>query len=326
MVLSEISNRLQHADCAQTPTLHNEDPEIAAQRKAVADCVEVLKTIGNIPASSIFTNLRVADSLGQGKTDIDIIIISGWKVSSLMVRNWSGKLNHDAEQDTFTIQSSQKVIQVENPVAEAERRAALLRTFLNQSGIALTDKQVIGRLLLTNTSLQDTTPEELIFNNSSVIRDFDAYCRSYINTWFWTFADPVIPSLLSGALSYTQLTNSHIALAKLGTFDVAFLTGGRKIVGDMQSNGVVNFSRKDVEEIQIEKKSLGITGRVKAAVGFFPEVACIMWRRGGKGWWFRDKHSTILVPYNENICFSIAGETQAALIPINEVYRIILSK
>ena len=279
-MLSQITNRIQHAENANAPTQHSDDPEIVAQRTAVLNCVNILKTSGKIPAASIFTNLRVADSLGQGKTDVDIIIVTGWKVQCLMVRNWSGKINHDKETDTFTIQNSNKVVHTENPIKEANRRAELIRTYLNQSGIALTSKQVSGRLVLTNSDIKDETENELIFNDASVIRNFDTFAESFIFTWFWTFADPIVHSWFTGALSYTQLTNSHIAFAKLGTFDVAFLTGGRKIVGDLQGNGVLPFQRKDVEEIEIQRKSIGIKGKIKASLGFFPEVACV--QKGSK--------------------------------------------
>jgi len=325
-MLTEITNRLQHADSANNPSQHDEDPEVIAQRQAVIDATTTIKTSGKVPASSVFRNLRVADSLGQGKTDIDIIIVSGWKINCLMVRNWSGTLDSDPETNNFTISTTSRVIQQENPIAEAQRRANLVRTFLNQSGIALKEKHVIGQLVLTNPTLTDNTTGHSIFNNSSVIRDIDQFSQSYINTWFWTFTDPVLPSFFSGAISYKQLTNIHLALAKLGTFDVAFLTGGRKIIGDFQANSLISFQRKDVEEIQIEKKSIGLTGKMKAAVGFFPEVACILWKRGGQGWIFRDKHSTILIPYNERLTFRIAGESQDALIPINEIHRIVISK
>lgn len=325
-MISQITNRIQHAENANAPTQHSDDPDVLAQRAAVLKCVNSLKSSGNIPAASIFMNLRVADSLGQGKTDVDVIIVSGWKVHCLMVRNWSGKINYDKETDTFTIQGGNKVVQSENPISEANRRAELVRTYLNQSGIALTSKQVSGRLVLTNSEIKDETENEMIFNDSTVIRDFDTFAESFVSTWFWTFADRIVHSWFTGALSYTQLTNSHIAFAKLGTFDVAFLTGGRKIVGDLQGSGVLPFQRKEVEEIEIQNKNIGIKGKLKASLGFFPEVACVLWRRGGKGWWFRDKHSTILIPYNQNVTFKIAGESQDAMIPINEIHRIIISK
>ena len=165
-----------------------------------------------------------------------------------------------------------------------------------------------------------------VFNDASVIRDIETFAESYINTWFWTFADPVLPALISGSISYSQLTNVHLALAKLGTFDVAFLTGGRKIVGDLVSNSNIPFTRSEVEEIEMEKVSLGIRGRIKSAIGFFPEVTCNLWKRGGKGWFFRSKHSSIMIPYNVTVPFRIAGEDQDALIPINEILRVVLSK
>jgi len=328
MVLSTLTDRLQHAEISSHPTQHSDDPEVIQQRLAVKNALEILKKYSNIPGSSIFSNLRVADSLGQGKTEIDIIIVSGWKIDCLMVRNWSGKITKDSEQDKFTIEDESKntIKQFDNPIKEAQRRANLVRTYLNQSGIALKDYHTVGRLVLTNIELLDLSDGMQVFNDSSVIRDIETYAESYVNTWFWTFADPVIPSLLSGSISYSQLTDIHLALAKLGTFDVAFLTGGRKIIGDFVSNSSVHFSRSEVEEIEIEKVSLGIIGRVKSAVGFFPEVTCKLYRRGGQGWFFRSKHSTILVPYNVTVPFRIAGENQEALIPIYEILRIVISK
>lgn len=328
MVISALTDRLQHADISNNPTQHSDDPEVIAQREAVKKALDKIKEYSNIPGSSVFSNLRVADSLGQGKTEIDIIIVSGWKIDCLMVRNWTGKITRDNDLDKFTIEDEARstIKQFENPIKEAQRRANLVRTYLNQSGIALKDYHTVGRLVLTNLELLDLSDGMQVFNDSSVIRDIETYAESFVNTWFWTFADPVIPSLFSGSISYTQLTNIHLALAKLGTFDVAFLTGGRKVIGDFVSNSNIHFSRTEVEEIEIETVSLGIIGRVKSAVGFFPEVTCKLYRRGGQGWFFRSKHSTILVPYNVTVPFRIAGESQDALIPIYEILRVVISK
>ena len=58
----------------------------------------------------------------------------------------------------------------------------LVRTYLNQSGIALTSKQVSGRLVLTSSEIKDETENEMIFNDASVIRDVDVFAKSFIFT------------------------------------------------------------------------------------------------------------------------------------------------
>jgi len=328
MVFSQLTDRLAHADIASNPTSHTDDPEVINQRLAIKQTVNLLKQNSKIPSSSIFSSLRVADSLGQGKTDIDIIIVSGWRIDCLLVHNWSGEINWDTKNDNFVIQDETKksLKQFENPIKEAHRRSMLVKTFLNQSSIAIKDYQITGRLVLTNEKLIDVTINMGIFNDSSVIRDISKFAESFINSWFWTITDPILPSIFSGSISYKQLTSIHLALAKLGTFDVAFLSGGRKLIGDYQQNSILNFDRNNVEEIEMKMKSLGITGRVKSLMGFFPEVSCILWRRDGQGWLFRARQSTILMPYNQTINFRINGESQDAQIPINEILKIIVSK
>ena len=159
MVFSALQDRLGHADLSSNPTNHSDDPETIAQRKAVKDTINTLKQYSNIPHSSIFSSLRVADSLGQGKTDIDIIIVSGWKIDCFMVRHWEGEISHDSETDMFTIESKsngqKSMKQIENPIKESQRRANLVRTYLNQSGIALKDYHAVGHLVLTNSELLD---------------------------------------------------------------------------------------------------------------------------------------------------------------------------
>ena len=157
MVFSALSDRIAHADLSSNPTQHSDDPEVGAQRTAGRETVSLLKQYSNIPHSSIFSALRVADSLGQGKTDVDIIIVSGWKIDCLMVRNWSGNISHDSETDKFTIEDekSKSIKQLDNPIKESQRRANLVRTYLNQSGIALKDYHAVGHLILTNTELKD---------------------------------------------------------------------------------------------------------------------------------------------------------------------------
>lgn len=192
MVFGQIVDRLNHADAAQSPTCHTDDPETIAHRELVSSTIQTLKTTGNIPSSSIFSNLRFADSLGQGKTSLDIIVVSGWRIDCFMVQNWSGRICRDESGDTFTVESSSKTKQIPDPISEANRRAALVRTYLQQSGVALKDKHVIGRLALLNSELEDGSENKTIFNNPTVIRDIKQFSVAYINSWFWTFADPLI--------------------------------------------------------------------------------------------------------------------------------------
>ena len=60
------------------------------------------------------------------------------------------------------------------------------------------------------------------------------FCRSLQKTWRQYLTDPLIPSLLSGALSYKQISASGAGMRKAGTWDKLNLTGGRTVDGDFK--------------------------------------------------------------------------------------------
>merc|ERR1712130_838199 len=95
-----------------------------------------------------------------------------------------------------------------------------------------------GHLVFTNAALE--LPEEVEKNQAVLVKEkIPQFCRSLQKTWRQYLTDPLIPSLLSGALSYKQISASGSGMKKAGTWDKLYLTGGRTVDGDFKGCAVL---------------------------------------------------------------------------------------
>ena len=102
-----------------------------------------------------------------------------------------------------------------------------------KTGATVSTSAIKAIVVFTNPDL--TLPEE-IEQNSCVLMaaKIPLFCRSLQKTWRQYLTDPLIPSLLSGALSYKQISASGSGMKKAGTWDKLYLTGGRTVDGDFK--------------------------------------------------------------------------------------------
>ena len=89
--------RLAAQDVVANPTKHEELPEVEAQRKAEDDFVNDLVNLGKIKQSQIKRRLRVSDTFGKGKRELQIVLTTDYNVFVFLgngqifklVKNWS---------------------------------------------------------------------------------------------------------------------------------------------------------------------------------------------------------------------------------------------
>ena len=114
-----------------------------------------------------------------------------------------------------------------------EQQTKLLHTHLVKTGATVQQKSIKGYVVFTHPELE--LAEEVESNTAVLIKSkIPQFCRALQKTWREYLTDPLIPSLLSGALSYKQLAASSVGFKKAGTWDKLNLTGGRSIDGDYQ--------------------------------------------------------------------------------------------
>ena len=102
-----------------------------------------------------------------------------------------------------------------------------------KTGATVSTSAIKAIVVFTNPDL--TLPEEIEQNSSVLMASkIPQFCRSLQKTWRQYLTDPLIPSLLSGALSYKQISASGSGMKKAGTWDKLYLTGGRTVDGDFK--------------------------------------------------------------------------------------------
>jgi hypothetical protein len=127
------------------------------------------------------------------------------------------------------------VKQIPSPLVEVEEQTKLLHSHLVKTGTVVKTGQIKGKLVFTNPELK--IPEEIEANGLVMMKnDIPKFCRGLQKTWTEYITAPLIPSLISGALSYNQISASSSGLRKAGTWDKLMLNGGRTLDGDYKVN------------------------------------------------------------------------------------------
>ena len=112
----------------------NFDPfSILAQRRAEADFVSKLISLGGVQASQIQRRLRLDDSFSQGKREVNVILTTDYTIYCFLIRNWKGNFSPGSDgkywierQET---EENVNVRQFPSPLVDAEQQVKLLHRF-----------------------------------------------------------------------------------------------------------------------------------------------------------------------------------------------------
>lgn len=328
-MLGGVKSRLAAVETAANPTSHTELDNVAAQRRAEADFVSKLISLGGVQASQIQRRLRLDDSFSQGKREVNVILTTDYTIYCFLIRNWKGNLSPGSD-GKFWIERQEteenvNVRQFPSPLVDAEQQVKLLHSHLMKTGATVSTSAIKAIVVFTNPDL--TLPEEIEENSSVLMASkIPQFCRSLQKTWRQYLTDPLIPSLISGALSYKQISASGSGMKKAGTWDKLYLTGGRTVDGDFKGCAILAFDRKDVSRLDFVHNRNTWIGTAKALIGATPSVSVQMHKRGvAPGWIYTNLHSTVEIPYNVDVNFHFAGEDSVAKVPANEIESVLLS-
>ncbi|XP_076812705.1 uncharacterized protein LOC143459430 [Clavelina lepadiformis] len=326
-----IKSRLVQAEQVANPVKHIEDLQRIAGRQGEEKVVGLFTTIGGVHESDIFQALRVPDEFQTRRFEIDLVVLCGYGLYCVEIKNWGGQLKvckdptyWEQRKVLDSSKSRSTQIQYFNPVSETKKKAEVLRNHLMRAGIYLSENNVFTRVVLTN---QSCDIDNRIQSDSCVVtpHKIEDFCSSFNRTLSDMLTDPFIPYFVRGQLSYSQMNQTRAALNQIGTWDILFLNGGKQLFGDLKGCTELSFNRKDIEEMNFSHNRNAIRASLLAVLGYVPTVTVRMFARGGAGWFTRATTASITVPYNLDISFRIAGETTDAKIPANDIDKIMLS-
>ena len=324
-----IANRLVQVQQAVSPPSHKDDQRHIAGRQAEEKVVQLLIKSGNVSSADLFRALRVPDEFQTRRHEIDLVLLNGCGLYCLEVKNWGGKVTPCKdplywEQTKVTDSFFSKQKQFHNPVKETEKKANVLRNHLLRAGIGLSEKKVFTRVLLTNERCE--LHEDIAEDLRVITHDkLDEFASSFNRTLTEMVTDPFIPYFFRGQLSYSQMDQIRAALSHIGTWDIVNLYGGKQLFGDYKGCSELSFNRKDVEEMSFVHQRNPTVASMWAVFGYAPTTTVMLYKRGGNGWFNRETTAAITIPYNLDIAFRIAGESNDAKVPANDIINIILS-
>ena len=330
----EISKRFEQANQAANPQEHLEEEHVKAGRNAELSFASSLRFKSGLDSSSVFCCLRIPDKYQARKREIDVVVLSVDGIFCIEVKCWSGTVTRSEDgskwiqtrtKQVSTNTFATKHIEHENSVTETETKARLLRDYLCRKEVYVSEKLFHSRVVFCNTNLE---LDEKISNNSTVVikpSDHDKFIESFSRGFLKSLPVVVVPSWISGKLSYSQLNQIRTILSSTGTWDVIHLNGGRELYGDFKECAGVSLDRQKCEAMVFSHQRSRTMGMAWALLGYTPQVSISLLERGGTGWLWNSYCASLKIPYNTDVVFRICGEEVDSKIPANDIERISIS-
>ncbi|XP_033886640.3 uncharacterized protein si:zfos-911d5.4 [Acipenser ruthenus] len=294
------------------------------------DFLTKLRKHGGLQKEAIFCNLRVPNQFQIGKEDIDLVLLTGRGVFCLDVKTWKGKvsvqehswhLNFTEETEHF---SNTSISQVADPIQVIKTKTKNLWNHLMRSGVCVRQSLFLSRVVFLNP---DCHMDPELQKSKEVVAhcDLDSFISSFKEGYLAWISDAVTPYLLSGHLSYRQLSDLSSVLQRTGTWDTVNLHGGQQLKGDYRGCQHIALNREETDQLEFTHQWNMSAGYLWAFLGYSPQVTVKMYRRGGQGWLWKPLSGTAIIPYNTHIVFRVCGEEADAKIPAKHIDTICLS-
>lgn len=329
----EIGKRLEQASQAANPQEHLEEEHVKAGRNAETSFAASLRLKCGLDNSSLFCCLRIPDRYQSRKREIDAVVVNADGIFCIEIKCWSGSVKCSEDKSKWIQTTTRKVstnsfatnhIEHENSVKETQTKARLLRDHLSRQDIYVTEKMFHNRVVFTNANVE---LDDTISKDPAVVKpsEHDKFIQSFSRGYLESLQDAIVPSWISGKLSYSQLTQIKTALSSTGTWDVIRLNGGRQLYGDFKGCPGISLDRQKCEAIVFSHQRSRTVGMTWALFGYSPQVSVSLLERGGKGWLWDAYYASSKIPYNTDVVFRICGEEVDSKIPANDIERISIS-
>eukprot|EP00057_Strongylocentrotus_purpuratus_P021956 XP_011676430.1 PREDICTED: uncharacterized protein LOC105436395 isoform X1 [Strongylocentrotus purpuratus] len=334
MVMFNLTSRLVQAREACNPASHLEDEMVKAGRNAEENLMKDLVHKAGVPSSYIYQGLRVPDTFQTRRHEIDVVILTEYGIYCIEVKNWSGKISLSTDGKSWVQQRHVKDSNTKSSVTYdashsnvlngLKSKTQLLRNHLLRHEACLAEKFFFSRVVLVNPK---TELDNSLWKENEIVT-FDRYplfLDSLKRSYTGKVASSIVPSFITGQLSYSAMESARHALDQIGTWDVVHLNGGKQIIGDYKGNKDLILNRKTACRMEFKHQRSSVLGSLWAVMGFTPQVVVTIYKRGGDGWLWNATCAQVSVSYDAEISFRPAGEEVDAKIQANDIESIILS-
>ncbi|XP_038064248.1 uncharacterized protein LOC119734768 [Patiria miniata] len=332
MSVFHLTSRLVQAQQASAPTNHPEEESIKAGRTAETDLINALRQQG-VPSSHIFRGLRVPDGFQTRKYEIDIVVLTDYGLFTIEVKYWSGKVSLASDgkswihrKCTYSDKNSSVTYDEKSDdlIAELKLKTQLLRNHLLRKDVCLAEKYFHPRVVFMNKKIE--IQDELV-SKLEVVSSlrYQAFLQSFEKGLGWSVASAIIPSFLTGQLSYGAMEMARQALSSIGTWDVICLHGDRQLYGDFKGSAHFSPNREETGTLEFSHQRNASVSSLWAVLGYSPQVVVTMHKRCGGSWLWGTSCGSVTIPYNAEITFRVAGDQEDSKIPANDIQSINLS-
>ncbi|XP_022095550.1 uncharacterized protein LOC110981871 [Acanthaster planci] len=332
MSVFHLTSRLVQAQHASSPTQHQEEEGIKAGRSAEIELINALKQQG-IPSSHIFRGLRVPDGFQTRKYEIDLVVLTDYGLFTVEVKNWSGKVSLGSDgkswihhKCTYSDKNSSVSYdeKSEDLITTLKLKTQLLRNHLLRKDVCLAEKYFHPRVVFMNKKLE--IQDELV-SKLEVVSSlrYQVFLQSFQKGFGWSVASAIIPSFITGQLSYGAMEMARQGLNTIGTWDVISLNGDRQLYGDFKGNAHFSPNREETAMLEFSHQRNAAISSLWAVLGYSPQVVITMHKRSGGSWLWGTSCGSVTIPYNAEIMFRVAGDQEDSKIPANDIQSISLS-
>lgn len=329
----EITKRLEQASQAANPQEHLEEEHVKAGRNAETSFASSLRLKSGLDNSSVFCCLRIPDRYQARKREIDVVVVSADGIFCIEVKCWSGSVVSSDDKSKWIQTRTRQVttnsyatshIEHENSLTETQSKACLLRDHLNRKEVYVAENLFHSRVVFTNANVE---LDDTISNNPAVVKpsEHDKFVQTFSRGYLESLQHAIVPSWISGKLSYSQLNQIRTALSSTGTWDIMQLNGGKQLYGDFKHCPGVSLDRQKCEAIVFAHQRSRTMGMTWALLGYSPQVSVSLMKRGGGGWLWDSYYASLKIPYNTDVAFRICGDEMDSKIPANDIERISIS-
>lgn len=329
----EITKRLEQASQAANPQEHLEEEHVKAGRNAETSFASSLRLKSGLDNSSVFCCLRIPDRYQARKREIDVVVVNADGIFCIEVKCWSGCVVSSDDKSKWIQTRTRQVttnsyatshIEHENSLIETQSKACLLRDHLNRKEVYVAENLFHSRVVFTNANVE---LDDTISNNPAVVKpsEHDKFVQTFSRGYLESLQRAIVPSWISGKLSYSQLNQIRTALSSTGTWDIMQLNGGKQLYGDFKHCPGVSLDRQKCEAIVFAHQRSRTMGMTWALLGYSPQVSVSLMKRGGGGWLWDSYYASLKIPYNTDVAFRICGDEMDSKIPANDIERISIS-
>ncbi|XP_069548016.1 uncharacterized protein [Brachyistius frenatus] len=289
----------------------------------------VVKLTG-LRKEDIYCNLRIPDQFKTANDDINIVVLTGQGIFCIDVKPWKGTVS--AHNQKWHMQVSEEdqnftntcIEQIDDPLKAITTKTANLCSYLKRSGVSVRQSLFVPRVIFLSPDceLDEELRKRRELVSHSQIEDF---LRSFKEGYMAWISDALIPSWISGNMSYRQMESVREVLRRVGTWDLVRLHCGEQLKGDYRSCQYIAFNRQETDTLEFSRVKALSADSLWALLGHAPQVTVKMYGRGPRGWLGKSLNATATIPANTSVIFRISGEEADAKIPANTIHSITLS-